>query len=763
MKKLLILNFEYPPLGGGGGIAAKTIAEAYIQRGFQVDYVTTWFKGLKFFETNNGLNIYRVKVLGRKNIETSSWLSLISYPFCALRTTVALCKKNNYSFIHTHFAVPTGILGVYIAKRFRIKNMLIVHGGDIYDPTKKFSPHKKWYLRKIVQYVLNHSDIVVAHSQDISQHIKKWYHCQKKIPIIALPYEPNNFIPINRQELALRDDKQYIICIARLIPRKGVQFILKALALIKDVNIEAIIIGDGPEKISLQQLAQQLKIAERVHFVGRITGEKKFQYLYCSDIYILPSIYEAFGIVIQEGMQVGLPLIITPFGGPKDLVQENENGYIIDPSSTVILAKKIEELMHDVNTRKKMKENNKKKIQIFFPSCVIDEHLRLLNEIEKNSSSDKINVLILNYEFPPLGGGAGNATYYLAKELCKHPDIRFDIITASTGKNKIQKIGHDNTIYYVDIKKGHNVHFQTKTEILRYAYEAYKKGKKLIKQKKYHFIHAFFGIPSGYVAMKLKIPYIVSLRGSDVPFYNQRFFWLDTLLFKRLSKKIWKRAGDIITNSAQLKSLAENITDRRDIQIIHNGVDIETFRPADKKNNDKFVIISTSRLIKRKGIQFLLEAFLILSEKYTNIELLVIGNGDQSSILKNMVKDAKRKVNVKFLEAIPHEKLPAYYQMADVFVLPSLNEGMSNSVLEAMASGLVIVTTDTGGTKELVDSSNGIIIKPESSTSIIEAMEKLYNDKILLTSMKRSSRLKAQQKSWKKMCEEYLSIYKKYI
>jgi hypothetical protein len=77
-------------------------------------------------------------------------------------------------------------------------------------------------------------------------------------------------------------------------------------------------------------------------------------------------------------------------------------------------------------------------------------------------------------------------------------------------------------------------------------------SKKLCLTQKYDICHAFFGIPCGYITMKLKekydIPYIVSLRGSDVPFYSKKYYWLDKLAFKRLSKKIWAQADTVVAN-----------------------------------------------------------------------------------------------------------------------------------------------------------------------------------------------------------------------
>jgi glycosyltransferase involved in cell wall biosynthesis len=127
--------------------------------------------------------------------------------------------------------------------------------------------------------------------------------------------------------------------------------------------------------------------------------------------------------------------------------------------------------------------------------------------------------------------------------------------------------------------------------------------------------------------------------------------------------------------------------------------------------------------------------------------------------LEKTAKQSEARGRITFAGAVEREKMSQYYQKADVFVLPSLNEGMSNSLLEAMASGLAIVATDTGGTKELVNSENGVIIEKSSAGSIKEALDKLYKNKDLLQSMKLASRQKAEKMNWQNMAEGYIKIY----
>lgn len=367
-------------------------------------------------------------------------------------------------------------------------------------------------------------------------------------------------------------------------------------------------------------------------------------------------------------------------------------------------------------------------------------------------------ILLLNYEFPPLGGGAANATYYLLKEFAKNDSVKIVLVTSSVSEYKHEQFSDNIDIYYLDIAKNGNLHYQSNKDLLLYSWKAFWFCKKLKRKENFDLIHAFFGIPCGFVAMLLKTPYIVSLRGSDVPFYNERFEKIDKLLFKRLSKRIWGKARVVITNSEGLKGLALQSAPKQKIEVIYNGVDTDFFKPVDKKE-DVFTIVSTSRLIARKGINYLIDAFIDLSKKISNVKLIIVGDGDLRVDLENKVKESGISDKIEFWGKVEKKDIIKAYQRSDVFILPSLNEGMSNSLLEAMSCGLVIVATDVGGTKELVDRNNGIIIKKESSADILSALNQIYNDKAMLEEMKKNSRKKAELMCWEEVADKYVRLY----
>ena len=371
-----------------------------------------------------------------------------------------------------------------------------------------------------------------------------------------------------------------------------------------------------------------------------------------------------------------------------------------------------------------------------------------------------MRILMLNYEYPPLGGGASNATYYLLNELSQFDDITIDLITSSaTNEFEEEKISGSVHIYKLPVGKK-NLHYWTQKEIISYSRQAYKHIKKMKEQTQYDLIHAFFGIPCGAIAYRFRkeSPYIVSLRGSDVPGFNERFSF-QYIFLKPLIRRVWRNAAAVIANSGGLKELALETDRAAKIGIIYNGVNIEDFAQRDNRENEHIVILTVARLIKRKGIDDLIRAVPAIVKGHQNIKVKIIGEGNMGAELKALAEKLKVSEYIEFLGYVPHNEISNYYSTSDVFVLPSRNEGMSNTVLEAMASGLPVITTDTGGTRELID-GNGIIVPIEDSDVISEAVLRLINDHKLRVSRGMKSRKIAENMSWKKVADAYYNFYK---
>ena len=317
---------------------------------------------------------------------------------------------------------------------------------------------------------------------------------------------------------------------------------------------------------------------------------------------------------------------------------------------------------------------------------------------------------MLNMEFPPIGGGAANANYYLLRELKENQEFSVDFITTSSNNTyETENFSKNITIYKLNIRKK-DFSFWSIQELILWTWKTFWFTKKIMRNNQYDLLHCWFGWPSGIIGylLKNKLPYIIALRGSDVPGYNIRLQYLDKYVFNNLSKLIWKNAQAITANSIKFRELAQITWNGKKIDLIYNGVDPKKFVPKfSQKNTIK--ILCVARLIERKGLIYLLKAFKEISKIQPNCYLNIAGDGPERYELVNFCKDEKIDTHVNFLGDVNGEHIAQIYQDADIFVLPSLEESMANAAMEAMASGLPVVTTDTGVAELLQD--NGLIVE----------------------------------------------------
>jgi len=172
-------------------------------------------------------------------------------------------------------------------------------------------------------------------------------------------------------------DKFYLVSVGRLVERKGYKYLIKALSLLPK-KIYLNLIGDGPLESQLKNLAKKLKVEDRINFLGFIPEEKKFQYLADSDLYVLSSIHEGFGIVLQEAMQVGLPIVATNNGGQIDLIKDGVNGLMVNPKNSPELAKKIILFFKNNKIRKSISKNNLMAIKNFRSKKICKNYMEVL-------------------------------------------------------------------------------------------------------------------------------------------------------------------------------------------------------------------------------------------------------------------------------------------------------------------------------------------------------------------------------------------------
>lgn len=367
---------------------------------------------------------------------------------------------------------------------------------------------------------------------------------------------------------------------------------------------------------------------------------------------------------------------------------------------------------------------------------------------------------MLNSEFPPLGGGAGHATAELLRQFARQSNLQIDLITASSGARRELTIGQSIRIYCLDIGKSEsNLQTQSNRDLIRYALAARRLARQLNAEQGYDLVHAFFTVPAGYIARQLGKPYIVSVRGTDVPGHNSKYR-LAYLCLSPMIRNVIRRARFVVANSDDLKGEAETFY-RRPYQVIPNGVDLDFFA-ANKQPKRGFRVLAAGRLHAVKQLDVLLAAWaeFIKEAAADDACLIIAGDGPERLSLQRLAGRLGISHRVRWLGQLNRERLRDEYQRCSAYVQISEKEGMSNTLLEAMACGAPVIATDTGGARQLVDRSNGGIVRSGQVSEARQMLVDLYRQsEQQRVEMGRHSRLKAERFTWERTADAYLRLY----
>lgn len=333
-----------------------------------------------------------------------------------------------------------------------------------------------------------------------------------------------------------------------------------------------------------------------------------------------------------------------------------------------------------------------------------------------------MKILIFSVAYHPFVGGAEIAVKEITDRIS---DIEFHMLTVNLdGKQKREeKIGN---IYIYRIGSGY-------FGKLFFPFFGTIKALSLNKKIKFDLIWSIMANYAGFAALffkylKPKILFLLTLQEGDPIEYIKRQVWLVYPLFTQ----IFRKADKMQTISNYLADFGKSMGFEGKIDVIPNGVDVRKFQIADsksqtdKKLQTETILITTSRLVVKNGIGDVVKSLQYLPQ---NVKFLVLGVGPLERELKGLAKNLGLESRVNFLGFVDQKDIPKYLQMSDIFIRPSLSEGMGNSFIEAMAGGVPVIATSVGGIPDfLKDKETGLFCEVKNPKSIAEKVELLMND-----------------------------------
>jgi len=510
--------------------------------------------------------------------------------------------------------------------------------------------------------------------------------------------------------------KQYqplnIINIARVTHlKKGQDVLIKALKICKDkgmkfkCNFVGRICDKDRNSIEyLKKLIKDLALEEEFCFSGNRSDIPAL--LAENDLFILPSRYEGFGLVLLEAMASGIPIIASNIDGPAELIMDGENGLLFESNNEFDLAEKIYDLYENPEKMFDLAKNGQDFVKDFDISKMCSMYHQLYKDLIDSKPSKY--VLMVGSDTSVKGGMSTIINLYASSGI-------FETVSMYLPSH-IEGNIFFKTIYFTSF-------------LIKYLYV-------LIFSSSIKIIHVHSSYNGSffrkaiilYLAKFFNKKTIFHLNGSQFNIFYEKSFGL----IKALIRFTLNKTDLILVVSEQWKKdiEAKHINSR--IEILYNPVLVQEIQKQ-KEESDLVKALFMGKIGHRKGAYDVLEAAKLINDP--KIKITLYGDGETQK-LKDLAEKFNLEQNIRIADWISDDKINEAYQNADIYILPSYNEGLPLSVLEAISRGIPVISTNIGGIPEAVKNEvNGFLIEPGDYNLLADKILLLANNKLLRDQM----------------------------
>tara|TARA_B110000116_G_C16778863_1_gene557229 strand:+ start:290 stop:1432 length:1143 start_codon:yes stop_codon:yes gene_type:complete len=339
------------PTYGGSGVVATELGMALANKDHEVHFIS-YSQPFRLDAFSNKINFHEVSVPNYPLFEYIPY----EHNLTAKLVDVVLHEKLN--LLHVHYAIPHASAAlsakqILAAQGIHIPIITTLHGTDITLLGKDKS------FKSVIEFAINNSDAVTAVSKSLKKETLDSFKLKKEIQVVP------NFIDsrlykfendkVLRRSFA-KDSEKIIIHISNFRKVKRVQDVLRVFAKVrKEIPSKLLLIGDGPERLEMEQLCRNLDLCNNIRFIGKLKAVERV--LSVSDLFLLPSETESFGLVALEAMASKVPVVSSNSGGLSEVNIEGKTGFLLDVKDIDGMAKKAILLLADENKLEQFKEN----------------------------------------------------------------------------------------------------------------------------------------------------------------------------------------------------------------------------------------------------------------------------------------------------------------------------------------------------------------------------------------------------------------------
>jgi len=387
MKKesILFLTNSYPDFDSSyRAVFIKKMAHLLKKSGYEISVVTPKiYKGSHYFENQNGVRVFRFPFMARNKLlieyQKVPYGKMILYYISGFFVTVYVILKYKCSLIHTHWAIPTGLIAILTGALLRRPFIVTIHGSDF-----RLATEKSKFLRIIFIWICKKARHITCVSKVQEEEIKKMEIQKGKIWTFPMGID-ESFLEVWKSREKKPHGQPYTIISNRsLLSIYNVSLLIRAIPMVlkDEANTQFLIAGDGPERKKLEQEARDLDLGSAVRFIGRIPHEKMPDLLAQADIYVSTSLYDGTSVSLLEAMGSGVFPVVTDIPSNREWISDGDNGFLIPTEDENLLAKKIVEA---IRNHRLLGEASTKNQEIVEQRAYWRENLKKITELYQNS------------------------------------------------------------------------------------------------------------------------------------------------------------------------------------------------------------------------------------------------------------------------------------------------------------------------------------------------------------------------------------------
>jgi len=378
--KICMIAWEFPPkICGGLGVHVYENSKKLVENGNEVHVITMKSEGLPSREIMNGIDVLRIdypdlrwidrvlfpsdtQKLGMFEAFFTNTISFNVFAFSAYKQL----EKEGYEIdiVHAHdwLGIPAAMV---LQKEFNIPFVLTMHSTEY----GRSGGGGLSVIHNLEVLGGQKADRVITVSNSMKEELVSIGFEREKIDVVYNGVDESKYNPRNsgvkiKEKFGIKGP--LILFVGRLVWRKGVEYLIRAMPKIISIepDAELIILGVGSEEEKLMKLARDMRMENKITFINRYVSEKeRIQFYAAADVVCVPSTYEPFGIVAVEGMSSGKPVVASRTGGLMEIINDGESGLLANPGDAEDLANKITSILKDKELAKKLSVGGRKRIE----------------------------------------------------------------------------------------------------------------------------------------------------------------------------------------------------------------------------------------------------------------------------------------------------------------------------------------------------------------------------------------------------------------